>query len=196
MELRVEGLTKRYGGEAVLKGVSFVLHEGITCLMAPSGAGKTTLLRILLGLERADGGRVTGLAGHRVSAVFQESRLLPGLDAEGNLRFALGAEYDRVSAAEMLRELGLSDVGTKPVRDYSGGMQRRLALARALLAPWELLLLDEPFAGLDRASRDRAAECVRRYAAGKTVLAVTHDETDAIALGAGVLRLSQAGRSW
>ena len=189
MELRVEGLTKRYGGEAVLKGVSFVLHEGITCLMAPSGAGKTTLLRILLGLERADGGRVTGLAGHRVS------RLLPGLDAEGNLRFALGAEYDRVSAAEMLRELGLSDVGTKPVRDYSGGMQRRLALARALLAPWELLLLDEPFAGLDRASRDRAAECVRRYAAGKTVLAVTHDETDAIALGAGVLRLSQAGRS-
>ena len=195
MELRVEGLTKRYGGEAVLKGVSFVLHEGITCLMAPSGAGKTTLLRILLGLERADGGRVTGLAGHRVSAVFQESRLLPGLDAEGNLRFALGAEYDRASAAEMLRELGLSDVGTKPVRDYSGGMQRRLALARALLAPWELLLLDEPFAGLDRASRDRSAECVRRYAAGKTVLAVTHDETDAIALGAGVLRLSQAGRS-
>ena len=195
MELRVEGLTKRYGGEAVLKGVSFVLHEGITCLMAPSGAGKTTLLRILLGLERADGGRVTGLAGHRVSAVFQESRLLPGLDAEGNLRFALGAEYDRVSAAEMLRELGLSDVGTKPVRDYSGGMQRRLALARALLAPWELLLLDEPFAGLDLASRDRAAECVRRYAAEKTVLAVTHDETAAIALGAGVLRLSQAGRS-
>ena len=195
MELRVEGLTKRYGGEAVLNGVSFVLHEGITCLMAPSGAGKTTLLRILLGLERADGGRVTGLAGHRVSAVFQESRLLPGLDAEGNLRFALGAEYDRVSAAEMLRELGLSDVGTKPVRDYSGGMQRRLALARALLAPWELLLLDEPFAGLDRASRDRAAGCVRRCAAGKTVLAVTHDETDAIALGAGVLRLSQAGRS-
>ena len=195
MELRVEGLTKRYGGEAVLKGVSFVLHEGITCLMAPSGAGKTTLLRILLGLERADGGRVTGLAGHRVSAVFQESRLLPGLDAEGNLRFALGAEYDRASAAEMLRELGLSDVGTKPVRDYSGGMQRRLALARALLAPWELLLLDEPFAGLDRAGRDRAAECVRRYAAGKTVLAVTHDETDAIALGAGVLRLSRAGRS-
>ena len=122
MELRVEGLTKRYGGEAVLKGVSFVLHEGITCLMAPSGAGKTTLLRILLGLERADGGRVTGLAGHRVSAVFQESRLLPGLDAEGNLRFALGAEYDRASAAEMLQELGLSDVGTKPVRDYSGGM--------------------------------------------------------------------------
>ena len=196
MELRVEGLTKRYGGEAVLNGVSFVLHEGITCLMAPSGAGKTTLLRILLGLERADGGRVTGLAGHRVSAVFQESRLLPGLDAEGNLRFALGAEYDRVSAAEMLRELGLSDAGTKPVRDYSGGMQRRLALARALLAPWELLLLDEPFAGLDRASRDRAAGCVRRCAAGKTVLAVTHDETDAIALGAGVLRLSQAGRSW
>ena len=71
MELRVEGLTKRYGGEAVLNGVSFVLHEGITCLMAPSGGGKTTLLRILLGLERADSGTIRGLEGKRFSAVFQ-----------------------------------------------------------------------------------------------------------------------------
>ena len=188
MELRVENLTKRYGGETVLRDVSLTLQEGITCLMAPSGAGKTTLLRILLGLERPDGGTITGLAGRRVSAVFQEDRLLPGLDAEGNLRFVLGAEYDAGRAAELLAELGLADVGDKPVRDYSGGMQRRLALVRALLPPWDLLLLDEPFSGLDRDNRARAAACVRRRAAGRTVLAVTHDEGDAEALGAEVIR--------
>ena len=189
MELRVENLTKRYGGKTVLDGVSFTLREGVTCLMAPSGAGKTTLLRLLLGLEKADGGQITGLAGRRVGAVFQEDRLLPGMDAEGNLRFVLGAAWDEGRAAELLGELGLDGVGTKPVRDYSGGMQRRLALARALLIPFDLLLLDEPFAGLDRDNRDRAAACVRRHGAGRTVLAVTHDERDAAALGAEILRL-------
>ena len=189
MELTVENLTKHYGGQPVLQGVSFTLGEGVTCLMAPSGAGKTTLLRILLGLEKADGGRVTGLAGRRISAVFQEDRLLPGMDAEGNLRFALGAAYDGEKAAELLEGLGLGDAGGKTVRDYSGGMQRRLALARALLIPFDLLLLDEPFAGLDRDNRDRAANCVRRHGAGRTVLAVTHDERDAAALGAEILRL-------
>ena len=189
MELKVENLTKRYGGRTVLDGVSFTLREGVTCLMAPSGAGKTTLLRILLGLEKADGGRVTGLAGRRISAVFQEDRLLPGMDAEGNLRFVLGTAWDEGRAAALLGELGLAAVGEKPVRDYSGGMQRRLALARALLIPFDLLLLDEPFAGLDRDNRDRAANCVRRHGAGRTVLAVTHDERDAAALGAEILRL-------
>ena len=189
MELTVENLTKRYGGQPVLEGVSFTLGEGITCLMAPSGAGKTTLLRILLGLEKADGGRVTGLAGRRISAVFQENRLLPGMDARGNLRFVLGPAWDEGRAAALLGELGLAAVGEKPVRDYSGGMQRRLALARALLIPFDLLLLDEPFAGLDRDNRDRAANCVRRHGAGRTVLAVTHAERDAAAQGAELLRL-------
>ena len=106
MELKVENLTKRYGGRTVLDGVSFTLRQGVTCLMAPSGAGKTTLLRLLLGLERPDGGQITGLAGRRISAVFQEDRLLPGLDAEGNLRFVLGADYDAGRAAGLRGGLG------------------------------------------------------------------------------------------
>ena len=189
MELKVENLTKRYGGKTVLDGVSFSLREGVTCLMAPSGAGKTTLLRLLLGLEKADGGQITGLAGRRVGTVFQEDRLLPGMDAEGNLRFVLGAAYDREAAQEILEELGLSDVGGKAVRDYSGGMRRRLALARALLFPCDILLLDEPFTGLDPENRRRAAACVRRHAPGKPVLAVTHEASDAEALEAEILRI-------
>lgn len=101
--------------------------------------GKTTLLRILLGLEAADSGTVSGLENCRWAAVFQEDRLLEQLDAAGNLRFILGRDYDSVQAAAMLAELGLGDVNGKPVRAFSGGMRRRLALARALLAratPW------------------------------------------------------------
>ena len=190
MELRVENLCKSYGGQPVLDRVSFTAGPGITCLMAPSGGGKTTLLRIILGLERADSGTIRGLEGKRFSAVFQEDRLLEQRTARGNLRFVLGPAYDEAGADALLTELGLGDVGEKPVRDFSGGMKRRLALCRALLAPGDILLLDEPFTGLDGENRRRALDCVRRYAAGKPVLLVTHDHADAE--GAQVVELQKS----
>lgn len=182
MRVRIQHLTKAYGGVPVLRDVNLTLDTGVTCLMAPSGAGKTTLLRILLGLETADGGTVTGLETARLSAVFQEDRLLEHLDGAGNLRFAQGAAYDERQAAALLAELGLSGGAGKPVRDYSGGMKRRLALARALSVPFDFLALDEPFAGLDAENRRRAMDCIRARSAGKTVLLVTHDPADAVGL--------------
>ena len=107
MTVDLRGVSKSFGGTDVLRNVSLTLEPGVTCLMAPSGAGKTTLTRILLGLERADGGTVTGLENARLSAVFQEDRLLDRLDAEGNLRFVLGRGFDPAKAAELLAELGL-----------------------------------------------------------------------------------------
>ena len=124
MELRVEHLCKRYGENAVLDDISFTARVGVTRLLGPSGIGKTTLLRVLLGLETPDSGTVNG-DKFRWTAVFQENRLLEGLDAEGNLRFVLGANYNAAAAQALLEELGLGDVGKKKVRDYSGGMQRR-----------------------------------------------------------------------
>ena len=159
MELRVEDLRKSYGGAAVLQGVSFTAETGLTRVTGSSGIGKTTLLRILLGLERADGG-ATNADRFRGAVVFQEDRLLEQLDAAGNLRFALGAAYDEAAARALLTELGLGEVGDKRVRDWSGGMKRRLALARALLAPSDALALDEPFTGLD--ADNRAATHGRR----------------------------------
>ena len=188
MELQVHNLCKSYGGETVLRDVSFTAGPGVTCLMAPSGAGKTTLLRILLGLETADSGTVRIPADCRWAAVFQEDRLLEQLDAMGNLRFVLGKDFRETAASALLGELGLGDVGNKPVRDFSGGMKRRLALARALLAPSDILVLDEPFTGLDGENRARTLACVRR-AAEKPVLLVTHDEADAADLDAVLLRL-------
>ena len=186
MELRIENLCKSYHGRPVLQNVTFTAQTGVTCVMAPSGAGKTTLLRILLGLERPDSGSVP--EGVRWSAVFQEDRLLEHLDAMGNLRFVLGAALDEPAANALLTELGLGDTAGKPVREFSGGMKRRLALARALLAPSNALALDEPFTGLDEENRARCLALIRR-AAEKPVLLVTHDPADAKSLGAAVYKL-------
>lgn len=177
MELRVEDLRKSYGGTAVLQGVSFTAEIGLTRVTGSSGIGKTTLLRILLGLERADGG-ATNADRFRWAAVFQEDRLLPQLDAAGNLRFALGADYDDARASALLSQLGLDGVGEKRVRGYSGGMKRRLALARALLAPCDALALDEPFTGLDEGNRDAALRCILRAAEKKIVLLAAHEALD------------------
>ena len=186
MELHIKNLCKSFDGSPVLENVSFTAGPGVTCVMAPSGAGKTTLLRILLGLERPDSGSVP--EGVRWSAVFQEDRLLEHLDAMGNLRFVLGAALDEPAANALLTELGLGDTAGKPVREFSGGMKRRLALARALLAPSDALALDEPFTGLDEENRARCLALIRR-AAEKPVLLVTHDPADAKSLGAAVYKL-------
>lgn len=119
--------------------------------------------------------------------VFQEDRLLEHLSAEGNLRFALGREYDAKTARVLLDRLDLPDTGAQPVREFSGGMKRRLALARALLAPFDVLLLDEPFTGLDQENRARALAAIRETAGVRPVLLVTHDTADAE--GAPVVRL-------
>ena len=174
MELRVEHLCKRYGENAVLDDISFTARVGVTRLLGPSGIGKTTLLRVLLGLETPDSGPVNGDKFRWT--VFQENRLLEGLDAEENLRFVLGANYNAAAAQALLEELGLGDVGKKKVRDYSGGMQRRLALARALLAPSDALALDEPFTGLDAENREAAMRAILRAAETKIVILSTHEE--------------------
>jgi NitT/TauT family transport system ATP-binding protein len=188
--ISVKNLRKSYGEQLVLNDVSFELpNQGITCIMAPSGVGKTTLLRILLGLEQPDSGAVSQPPDCHWAAVFQENRLLEHLDAMGNLRFVLGSELDAEDAKDLLAELGLTEAEGKPVRDFSGGMKRRVALARALLAPSDALALDEPFTGLDEENREKAISCILKRTAGKTVLLVTHNEDDAAGLNAEVIHL-------
>ena len=188
-ELIAQGVRKSYGGRAVLRDVSFRADASrVTCFIAPSGGGKTTLFRILMELETPDSGILIP-ERCRWSAVFQEDRLLLGRDARFNLRFALGKAYNDADASALLETLGLGDVGAKPVRDYSGGMRRRLALIRALLAPSDALILDEPFTGIDAETRARCLDAVRRYAAGRVALLATHTLSDAQALDAQIVRL-------
>ena len=176
-EIRVQNLCKTYGDHVVLHNLSFTAGVGVTRILGRSGAGKTTLLRILLGLDQPDSGSLFG-TNCRWAAVFQEDRLLGHLDAEDNLRFALGSAYNAAAAKTLLGELGLADVGSKPICEYSGGMKRRLALARALLAPFDALILDEPFTGLDEENRSIALRCILHAAQTKPVLLASHEALD------------------
>lgn len=184
-----EHVTKRFGGETVFDDFSLRLPaDRASCLMGASGCGKTTLLHLLMGLERPDSGCVHTI--HPQSAVFQENRLLPALSALGNLRLVAGRKREPELAA-LLAVLGLTDVHDKPVRAFSGGMKRRVAIARALAAEYRLLLLDEPFKGLDEDIRTQTARVIRQHAAGKTILLVSHDREEAALLDAEVIRLDK-----
>lgn len=177
----MEHLSKRYGSQVIFQDLSFQAGTGITYLTAPSGRGKTTLIRILLGLETADSGRIVPEKEKiRWSVVFQENRLFDGLNALENLRFVLGPDLNWKQAMDLFDELGLGNASDGPVRFWSGGMRRRLALARGLLAVSDALILDEPFAGLDQENRVRALACVRRVACEKPVLLTSHENSDKI----------------
>ena len=180
-------VTKRFGAQTVLDDLSLSFPRGrASCVMGPSGCGKTTLLRLLMRLDAPDAGRV--VCPGRVSAVFQEDRLIPALTAPGNLRFALGRGFG-AQGETMLGELGLRDSLDKPAHLLSGGMQRRVAIARALLAEHGVLLLDEPFKGLDWPLKERVAGIICRNEAGRTVVLVTHDPKEAELLDAELFRL-------
>ncbi len=191
MNLEVKNLVKAYGGHVVLNGFSHTFPEGrITAIEGRSGCGKTTLLRLIAALEKPDGGAIAGVPESGIGMVFQEDRLPPQLTAPDCLKAVLKKTPERDGRVrEALTALGLGDALNQPVREFSGGMRRRVALARALLFPSPLVLLDEPFKGLDAATRQAAVDFARPLLAGRTVLLVTHDPGDAEAFDAAVLRM-------
>ncbi len=188
-DIEVKHLYKNFGEKRVLEDFSAIFRAGrISCVMGPSGCGKTTLLNILLGLERTDRGTITGLPG-RMSAVFQEERLCEDFSAVTNVRLVTGKSVSDEEIARCLSSLGLSGSTHVPVRELSGGMKRRVAIARAVLAEGELLILDEPFKGLDEATRETVAAEMRRRTIGKTVVMVTHDPAEAMMMEAEVIEM-------
>ena len=179
---KVENLTVQYGGTAVLENFSAEFPDGgVTAVSGRSGCGKTTLLAVLLGLLRPDGGTVSGF--RQPSAVFQEDRLLPFLSAEKNI--AVTAGCTEAEAGEALLSVGFdaADRG-KRAFELSGGMARRVAIVRAMLAPGDAVLLDEPFKGLDERTRAQVVRFVCENRRGRTMVVVTHDLRDAEALHA------------
>ena len=172
--MRCEELTLSFGDKRVLDHFSLELPlRGITALRGPSGCGKTTLLRVLAGLERPQGGQVRGLAPGDTAILFQENRLFPWRTVEQHLTDILPRE-ERDRADNLLSLVELSEERSSYPSSLSGGMGRRLALARCLALPARLYLLDEPFAGVDlpRALRilDRLRETDRAF------LLVSHEE--------------------
>ncbi len=169
--MKISELSKAFGGKVLFSSLSFDFPAGITAISGASGSGKTTLLRIIAGLEKADSGDAVG-AG-KIGYCFQEPRLLPWKTALEN---AAIAEREAGLAEKILCELGLrEDLGLMP-RELSGGMQKRVALARALASDYDTLLLDEPFTGLDAEAAENAMKIVNKYSENKCVLLVSHDE--------------------
>jgi iron(III) transport system ATP-binding protein len=202
-ELRCEGLAKRYRARPVLRGVDLAVAAGtLTAVLGASGSGKTTLLRVIMGFLEVDAGRVTvggavvAEAGRvhlppdkrAIGYMAQEGALFPHLTAGENVGFGLPrSERKRgYRVAEVLELVGLagSCAGRRP-HELSGGEQRRVALARALAPRPRLVLLDEPFSGLDAALRVETREAVLRALAceGTTALMVTHDQAEALSMG-------------
>ncbi len=189
MDIAVKDLSKSYGENPVFTHFSYVFPAGrTTVVMGPSGCGKTTLLNLLLGLETPDSGEISGLSDIRKSAVFQEDRLCENVSAVSNLRL-VNPGLSRKEAEGMLRGLGLSNVLHQPVREFSGGMKRRVAILRALCAEYGILLADEPFKGLDEATKLQTMAYFKEKTEGKTVILVTHEESEADFFGGELLQL-------
>lgn len=180
----VKDLSKSYHGKVVFKNLNMTIQcKRTTCIMAPSGAGKTTLLRILMGLECADSGSITGLEQRRFSAVFQEERLCEYMTAVENIRLVTPTLENAAVLLEMDR-IGLKNCASQPVSELSGGMRRRVSILRALFAEYDILFLDEPFKGLDDALKGQVIAYVKGKTRDKTVICVTHDRQEALALEA------------
>ncbi|MEM9011250.1 MAG: ABC transporter ATP-binding protein [Pseudomonadota bacterium] len=184
--IHVDVRQKRFGDRAVLADIAFALERGETlAIVGPSGIGKSTLLRIVAGLDVAFEGTVSG--AHRIGFVFQEPTLLPWRPLLANLMIAHPKAGDG-AAREMLAAVGLAGREAELPRQLSLGQQRRLSLARALLGAPELLILDEPFASLDRETHGEMLRLTERLIAEHrpATLLVTHDPGEASRLAGRV----------
>ncbi|MDN0062814.1 ATP-binding cassette domain-containing protein [Collinsella ihumii] len=177
-----------HAGTAACRAVDFEVAPGeILCLMGSSGAGKTTMLSTITGLLSPVSGNLSIPDETRFAAVFQETRLVDDLTPEENVR--LFAPRER-NARAMLAELLPQDALGSPVRELSGGQRRRVELVRALAADADVVLLDEPFTGLDGKTHQEALAFVTRHLDGRPLIISTHDKQDALALGGKILAIS------
>jgi iron(III) transport system ATP-binding protein len=202
-----QNLTRRLGGRVVVDDLSLSLRAGqVTCLLGPSGCGKTTTLRMIAGVDRPDTGHIlidgqdvtlTPPEARGVGLMFQDFALFPHLTVAQNVGFGLtGDKAARASrAGELLEKVGLSGFGDKHPHELSGGEAQRVALARALAPRPRVMLMDEPFSGLDNRLRDgiRDATLAVLKAEGTAVLLVTHEPDEAMRM-ADEIALMRAGR--
>ena len=178
--LELKDVTMRYGDKTVFSGLSLRLDTpGRYAVLGASGCGKTTLLRLTAGLQKPTSGRIVVDPAIRMSLCFQEDRLLPWRTALQNVALACPGKDAEETARTWLARVGLeAECGAMPDA-LSGGMKRRVALARALAMDAPVLLLDEPFRALDERTHEAMLALIKEQTAGRLLVLVTHDPRDA-----------------
>lgn len=191
MKIAFQNVEMAYDGKTVFSNLTYTFClTGITALMGESGCGKTTLLRLLCGLEVPKNGEIVGMP-QKYTFMFQENRLLPWATVLENV----AAVCNVPTAERWLAAVGLSQEANSLPSALSGGMQRRVALARALAHQSDVLLLDEPFKGLDVELRSKMIQLLQEQAQLRPILFVTHDPCEAQECGAKVINFQQIIRS-
>lgn len=181
---------KAFGEQLVLEGASLRVSAGErVCLMAPTGAGKSTLLRIVLGFEQPDSGEAA--CPELCGVVMQGACLVEELTAYENVALAAAPSWNESALRDRLAKLLPEGCVDKPAHELSGGTRRLVEIARALMSPGEAVVLDEPFAGLDDATRQRACAFIAGSLNGRALLAATHNSHDADLLQAQVRTLNE-----
>lgn len=182
MDIEIKKLSKSYENEPVLKDFSYTFKEGSkTAIIGSSGIGKTTLLSILSGEVTADSGTVSGLKSSQIGMVFQEDRLCENLTGLLNVKMVtdIAKRYSDKDISFYFKKIGLDAASKKPVSEYSGGMKRRVAILRALLSDFDVMLMDEPLKGLDKETKDKVISLILELTDKKTLIVATHDLSEA-----------------
>ena len=178
MDIIVSNLSKKYNDKIVLNNFNCIFkNKSISFVIGKSGVGKTTLIRILMGLEVADNGEIIGINDKKISAVFQEDSLCENLSVLFNIKLV----SENISNSQIENALELLDLKGclyKRVRELSGGMKRRVAILRALLYDYDLLIMDEPFKGLDKGTKSKVMDFVINEINDKSAIIITHDIDD------------------
>lgn len=195
--IEIKQLTKTYGNQVIFQKLDLAIPENeITCILGPSGCGKTTLLNLIAGLQPYDEGSILGVTHKKISYIFQDTRLLAWRTAIENIEFVLLSLYSKEKAREIAKYY-LDLVGLSAFENYypdqlSGGMKQRISIARAFAFPSEILLMDEPFIGLDYELKDNLIdEFLNIWKQNKkTVIFVTHERDDAEKIGHRMIYLT------
>ena len=180
MDILMEKINKSYGDKEVLRDFTTKFEEGtVTFITGESGIGKTSIIRILMGLEGYQSGSISGLEGKEISVVFQDDCLCDKLSLDKNLSMVIDGQQGKEQDLDRLLGIfGLEGYRHKRVAELSGGMKRRLAILRAILYPHNLMIMDEPFKGLDEENKKLVMGQVGKSLVGKTAIIVTHDKTE------------------
>lgn len=190
--IEIKEITKTYDGHKVLDSFSLKINDGAKiALMGPSGCGKTTLFMILSGLVKPDEGEVIMPESTRFSAVFQDDRLCENLSLYANLKIVCNSDEKKAEMASAINLLGLKGHENKYTSTLSGGMKRRASVIRAMLADFDVLVLDEPFNGLDPETKKLTADYILSKLNGRTLIMITHNIDDVELIGCEVININK-----